>query len=176
MKIYLAGPFFNTESREVVRLITAELERQGHEVWSPMRDGIECPKDASSTMRGKVYRLDIEKIEWAECIVAVLDYPLPPYQELLLKTKTPEGKVDLINVNLPDVGTVFEIGYAVAKEIPCIGCVEKVSGFNLMLGEALVGIAVTLDELGKLLVLLERQDFTELELIRLTKQKELEEF
>ena len=142
MQIYLAGPFFNKESKSVLRQILNELEELGHEVWAPMRDGIECPKDADAAMRRKVFQLDCEQLHWAECVVALLDYPMPPHQYLRLHSRTPEGKIDLIDISFPDSGTVFEIGYTVglneagSDRYRCIIGYTKTSGFNLMVAEA----------------------------------------
>jgi len=137
MNIYLAGPFFNEQSKAVLYKILACLEGQlGHKVWAPMRDGILCPKDANREMRLKVFNLNCEQLHWADCVVALLDYPLPIHQTLLLRTKSPEGTSKDTPTHLPDPGTIFEIGYvaglnAAAKQYRfVIGYKQQASGLT----------------------------------------------
>ena len=149
-KIYLAGPFFNKESRALIQKLLDNLEINGHEIFSPMRDGIMCPKDASLEKRKEVFKLDCLKIDWADCVVAILDYPLPIQQDLIMKERTPEGISKEISIILPDSGTIFEIGYAFGLnqhqiiQKPIIGYTEKKSGYNLMISEALDFLAYDL--------------------------------
>lgn len=180
MNIYLAGPFFNTESKELLYNILGCLEAQlGHKIWSPMRDGITCPKDADREMRLKVFRLDCEQLHWAECVVALLDYPLPIYQQFLLREKTPEGTFRDTPIYLPDSGTVFEIGYVngmnstINKYRYVIGYATK-PGFNLMVSESCDCIVSDLDQLQRVMPLVVHQDDEGLKLLKIQYQKQTE--
>jgi|GEM_PF-5893103 len=183
MKCYLAGPFFNKESKAIVQMLMDKLESFGHEVWAPMRDGITCSKDADREMRQKVFNLDREQLHWADCIVALLDYPLPPYERLLLRTRDPEGKIDLIDVSFPDSGTVLEIGYVnglnEAGKDPyryIIGW-AMTSRFNLMVSEACDCIVSNIAQLERVMQFVEAKDGDALLLLKTQYGKgDLQEF
>ena len=179
MNIYLAGPFFNRESKDILYSILGELEVSGHEVWSPMRDGITCPPDADREMRLKVFNLDCEQLHWAECIVALLDYPLPPHQQLLLRQKSPEGTSKDTPIFLPDPGTIFEIGYVSglnstrpsSENYKYIVGYAICSGFNLMVAEACDCIVNDLRKLERVMELVAQQDSDGLMLLKIQYQK-----
>lgn len=176
LRIYLAGPFFNPESRKVLGLMLEVLEKAEHDVWAPMRDGILCPKNAPDAMRRKVFNLDCAQIQWADCIVALLDYPLPLHQRLLLQCRTPEGRIENVkDISFPDSGTIFEMGYGMAFNKHIIGLTTHVGGFNLMLSEACICIVHDLEALQKAIALLLVEDFDGLYLMKKVCQKMLEE-
>ena len=184
MQIYLAGPFFNKESKDVLGTILGCLEEQlGHQVWAPMRDGILCTKDADREMRRRVFVLDCERLHWAECVVALLDYPLPIQQQLLLRERTPEGASKDTPIFLPDPGTIFEIGYTVGMnksdmttQYRCvIGYKSQGFGSNLMIAEACDCIVSNLTELERVMPLVVNQDEDALLLLKTQWQKELSE-
>lgn len=184
MNIYLAGPFFNEQSKKILHEILGCLEgRLGHTVWAPMRDGITCPKDADQEMRLKVFRLDCEQLHWAECVVALLDYPLSIHQQLLLREKTPEGVSKDTPVFLPDPGTIFEIGYVnglngAGKQYRSVVGYASNRGFNLMVSEACDCIVSDLNQLEKVMPLVVYHDEEALLLLKIQyqKQTELKEF
>jgi len=182
LQIYIAGPFFNKQSKEILQAILDKLELLGHTCWAPMRDGITCPKNANAETRQKVFQLDCEQLHWAECVVALLDYPLPPYEQLMLKTQTPEGKIDFIDAHLPDPGTVFEIGFVnglnESRKDPyryIIGYSE-ISGFNLMVSEGCDCVVSSLAQLERIMEFVENKDYKSLSLLKLQcKQGDLNE-
>lgn len=179
MKIYLAGPFFNEKSKHVLRSILVDLETLGHTVWAPMRDGITCPPDADREMRLKVFQLDCEQLHWAECVVALLDYPLPIHQSLLLREKSPEGTSKDMPVFLPDPGTVFEIGYVAGlngagKEYRYVIGYTGNSGLNLMVAETCDCIVSNSCELVRAMKLVEAEDDDGLVLLKIQYQKQVE--
>lgn len=180
MKIYLAGPFFNEESKRVLNSILTKLESLGHKVWAPMRDGITCPKDADRKMRLKVFQLDCEQLYWAECVVALLDYPLPIYQQLLLREKSPEGVSKDTPVFLPDPGTVFEIGYVnglngAGKQYCYVIGYASSLGFNLMVAEGCDCVVSNSCELARAMQLVQCSDDDGLMLLKIQYQKQLKE-
>lgn len=177
MRCYLASPFFNTESKKIVQMLIDKLEELGHTVWAPMRDGITCPPDADREMRLEVFNLDCEQLHWAEVVVALLDYPLPIHQTLLLRARSPEGTFKDTPVFLPDPGTIFEIGYvnglngAGTQYRYVIGYRQQASGSNLMLCEACDCIVDNLDKLERVMELVEAKDEDGLMLLKIQYQK-----
>ncbi len=187
LKIYLAGPFFNTESKKVMAKLCTFLEKMGHEVFSPMRDGFECEKNALTERRKEVYDLDTKKILWADVVVACLDNPLPIYQQVILSERTPEGIRRELPISFPDMGTIFEIGFAVGVsatnpadliDIPVVGYSiqqDASVGFNLMITESLTGLANSHEELFTILDLIKAGEFQTLRTAKEAKQIPLSE-
>lgn len=179
MNIYIAGPFFNSESKLVLTSILTTLESLGYKCWIPMRDGITCPKNTDRAQRLKVFRLDCEQLHWAECVVALLDYPLPIHQQLLLREKTPEGVSKDTPTSLPDPGTVFEIGYVNGlnnteeKYRYVIGYANN-PGFNLMVAEACDCIVSNSAELVRTMEVVSMGDDEGLKLLKIQYQKQTE--
>lgn len=151
MRIFLAGPFFNNECSKVLTNLLNFLEHNLHyTVFCAMRDGCLVPKDATEETRQKYFLLDVTKTQWADCLVALLDYPLPVYQKLILQEKTPEG-ISQNSILLPDIGTVFEMGLAYAYEKPIIGFAKDIQSLNLMLAQSCKIIVSNQDKLKKAL-------------------------
>ena len=86
MKIYLAGPLFTTPEREFNVQLATRLRAAGHEVYVPQ-------EHPAAERTGKaIFRKDLEGIDWAEGVVAIMDGPDP------------------------DSGTCWECGYAYRKK------------------------------------------------------------
>lgn len=90
MKLYLAGPLFTTPEREWNARLAAQLETAGHEVFLPQAH------PTSERTGEAIFRKDMEGLDWAEGVVAIMDGPDP------------------------DSGTAWECGYAYAKGKPVI--------------------------------------------------------
>jgi nucleoside 2-deoxyribosyltransferase len=84
MRIYFAAPLFNAAERDWNAALAAALREAGHEVFLPQEQ--EAGRDAAGIFTG-----DVEGIDWAECVVAIMD------------------GAD------PDSGTAWEVGYAYLK-------------------------------------------------------------
>ena len=85
MKLYLAGPLFSGAERSWNAELSAALRGGGHEVFLPQEQ--EPGKDAAG-----IFVTDIEGIDWADALVAIMDGPDP------------------------DSGTAWECGYAYGKK------------------------------------------------------------
>lgn len=81
MRIYFAGPLFTAAERDWNVALAAALRGAGHEVFLPQEQ--EPGKDAAG-----IFATDVGGIDWAECLVAIMD------------------GAD------PDSGTCWEVGYA----------------------------------------------------------------
>jgi nucleoside 2-deoxyribosyltransferase len=179
MRIYLASPFFNDEARKVCVGLLESMERNGHSVFAPMRDGIMCPKDAPWKKRKEVFELDCRAIIEANLIVAVLDYPLPITEQIYLHQKTPDGPDKLIPISLPDSGTVFEMGIMHAMATQAGDKWKGIVGYsgnpklglNLMLEQACQAIVNNFKDLLIVLNFLEIEDWAGLNQWRFEVQK-----
>lgn len=85
MKLYFAGPLFSAAERAWNLELIAALRAGGHEVFVPQDQ--EPGKSAAG-----VFATDVDGIDWAEALVAVMDGPDP------------------------DSGTAWECGYAYGKK------------------------------------------------------------
>ena len=110
-KIYFASPFFNAEQLERETYLIRQLRGLGFEVFSP-RECFHCPPNADEATRQKTFDGNCQAIDECDMVFAVTD-----------------GK---------DMGTIFEAGYAYAKQIPVIYFCETLgqNQFNLMLAQS----------------------------------------
>jgi nucleoside 2-deoxyribosyltransferase len=86
MKIYLAGPLFNTAERNFNSELTKLLREKGHEIWLPQE------VEQRTLTAKEIFVKDVEGIDWADVVVANMDGPDP------------------------DSGTCWECGYAYRKK------------------------------------------------------------
>lgn len=116
-KIYLAGPLFTSAEREWNVRLSNLLRAGGLEVWLPQE------KEPRELTAKNIFEMDVQGIEWADAIVAIMDGPDP------------------------DSGTCWEVGYGYAfnekgKLIVLVrtdfrGSGEgKLAPYNLMLTES----------------------------------------
>ncbi|MES2208959.1 MAG: nucleoside 2-deoxyribosyltransferase [Chloroflexota bacterium] len=85
MKVYFAGPLFTSAERTWNQELVLALRGAGHEVFVPQDQ--EHGKSAAD-----IFATDVAGLDWAECVVAVMDGPDP------------------------DSGTAWECGYAYGKK------------------------------------------------------------
>jgi nucleoside 2-deoxyribosyltransferase len=118
LRIYLAGPVFTLAERRLNRQLAAALEEQlpGAAVILP-QDFKYNERFNDARAFGHIYKCCLEAIDSAQLVLAWLDGPDA------------------------DSGTSFEVGYAVAKNIPVIGIrtdfrLSQERGVNVMLSRA----------------------------------------
>ena len=120
---YIAAPFFNPDQITRVELVKSLLENKGLTYFSPKDDSaVENINDPEN--RKRVFALNHESISASKGVIAITD-----------------GK---------DPGTIWEAGYAYAKNIPVIYVaftLGKEGQFNLMLAESGKAACRTVDEL-----------------------------
>ncbi len=90
MKLYLAGPLFTRPECLWNEALAARLEAAGHEVFVPHLH------PAAERTAAAIFRKDLEGVDWAEALVAVMD------------------GAD------PDSGTSWECGYAYGAGKPVV--------------------------------------------------------
>ncbi len=165
MKIFLAAPFFNDEARHQLTTLLAFIENMRHHVFCAMRDGKLVSKDAPEETRQKYFRLDVEEMYKSRVCVAMLDYPLPQNQRLQHVTAK-YGADKVVQVQIPDTGTVFEMGLAYAQAIPIIGFAASLKSMNLMLSQSCITVVQDFDSLEQTLDLIMHGRFEEIERTR----------
>lgn len=125
VKVYLASPFFNEEQIERVERVEKALEANPfvEAFFSPRKDQLEHLPFGSKEWAEAIYQNDVKHVQWADVIVAVLDY---------------DGDTELHGVRHGhvDSGTSFEVGYAIAAKKPVILVHEKGGIVNLMLSQS----------------------------------------
>lgn len=133
MKVYIASPFFNAEQLERVEFIEKLLHANEINYFSPRHDTYVQP-NSSHVERKKAFHDNVEAIENCDFVIAVTD-----------------GK---------DVGTIFEAGYAFAKQIPLIYFAETLgeAQFNLMLAMSGRRICLSRSELYDIVKLMKTNE------------------
>ncbi|GMA68825.1 nucleoside deoxyribosyltransferase [Leuconostoc litchii] len=126
-KVYLASPFFDEEQIDRVERVEKALEANKTlgAVFSPRKHQHEEFEMFGPEWRVATYNGDVEAINEADVMVAVIDYV---GQEV-------------------DPGTAWEFGYAAAKNIPVIVVKEKTGPVNLMMGMPLTAYITEISDL-----------------------------
>lgn len=97
MKIYLAGPFFNDNERELIEKVSKTLRNRGYNVIVPMEHFIEDgEKMTNEEWARNVFEYDVSQIMDSSCVLAIY------------------------HGHYSDSGTAWELGFAFARGIPCI--------------------------------------------------------
>lgn len=150
--IYLAAPFFNEPQLEAVRTAETLMTELAIPFFSPRqqhKEGVPVPIRSAAEARD-IFDVNADKLEECEAVLAVLSYLLPENQELALCDSTRSGR---LRVELPDTGTVWEMGYAAGAVKPVYGWIPGVAPrkVNLMLTQGCAGVVQGLDGLKHLL-------------------------
>jgi nucleoside 2-deoxyribosyltransferase len=125
MKVYLAGPFFNSEQKRVMGEIESHCLKIGMSFFSPRLNCI-CPPDATEEVRCNVFRENCGGV----------------YESLFV----------LARIDDFDPGTVWEMGLAYGVNIPVYAYTTvKGRGLNLMLAQGCEGFLIGLESVKKFL-------------------------
>ena len=119
---YIAAPFFNPDQITRVELVKSILDSKGLTYFSP-KDDSAVSNINDPEQRKRVFALNHESISASRSVIAITD-----------------GK---------DTGTVWEAGFAFAKDIPVIYVAFTLGNapFNLMLAESGIAACRTVEEL-----------------------------
>lgn len=135
--IYLASPFFSPEQIDRVMRVEKALEDNPFvgQYFSPRLEQLTHLPMGSKEWATAIYNNDINNVDWADVMVAVLDY---------------EGETELHGVRHGhvDSGTAFEIGYAIAKGKPVIIVHENGGIVNLMISQSLTSYHVSAEDIA----------------------------
>ncbi|SHJ56977.1 Sugar or nucleoside kinase, ribokinase family [Clostridium amylolyticum] len=118
---YLAGPFFSEQELYWVNYVKQMLELRKIKVLSPFHSNGIVKLDSTYEERKRVFNLDIELLEKANIVIALIDHN--------------------------DPGTYFEMGYALKKGVPIIGYKTSVGGLNNMISCGCSAIVSNIDNL-----------------------------
>ncbi len=110
--IYIAGPFFNEEQVALIVRIENALKAAGIWYFSPRLKGVlvDATPEQRVEMADKIYQSNVNNIISAGGMIAVID-------------------------NF-DPGTMFEVGYARAMDVPIVSITGKDYGLNVMLAKS----------------------------------------
>lgn len=101
-KVYLASGWFTPRTREILDALESKLSsRDDVNLYSPRRDGIMLPPNQKhdTSLRESIFKDNIKHILEADLVLANID------------------SKDSYN----DPGTIYEVGYAMANNIPVVG-------------------------------------------------------
>lgn len=102
LKIYLASGWFTPNTRDILEKLEKLLDaRKDVSLYSPRRDGVMLPPDQKhdTALRESIFNENLQHINGADLVFANID------------------SQDSYN----DPGTIYEVGYAMAHNIPVVG-------------------------------------------------------
>lgn len=109
MKIYLAGPeVFLENALESFEQAVLLVEKAGHTALTPF-DAVDTSHIHGAGKAAKIYAGNVGLIDEADAVIANLNS---------------------FRGSEPDSGTVFEVGYAVAKRKPVFGCLADLGEYK----------------------------------------------
>lgn len=124
-RIYLAGPFFSKQELNWVNHVGKRLEDACFTILSPSRENGVIHNDTSLEQRESIFQADINLLNSADIVVALLDHD--------------------------DPGTCFEIGFAFEKGIPVYGYKTSQTNLNNMIQFGCVQTTDNIEELIRVL-------------------------
>lgn len=122
--LYLAGPFFNAPQVETIEKVESLCETIGLNCNSPRKFMVLKP-DASLVERRATFLDNIQKIQESQIVFACIDNPRDVNGAMV---DTP-----------PDIGTVWEIGYAYGIGRPVVCFTLRQRKMNVMLAQGCAG-------------------------------------
>lgn len=116
MKVYLAGfDVFRPDAKQVFKELEAEAQRLGLTALSPADCDPLLEAASPQAIARHIYQCNLVKLSQADAVVANLGS---------------------FRGHEPDSGTVFEVGYAVAKQLPVVGYGVEPGSYAEKLGES----------------------------------------
>ena len=156
---YIAAPFFNPPQLELVKSLESVFSSQKRWAFSPRLQHGEKPVAINTKhIAAEVFLENYRAIQRCDFMVAVVDWLMPPSIELrVVKECNAEGlpygplfESKSPPLNLPDTGTVWEMGMAFALKKPVVMFTVRppTDKLNIMLTESCVGIARGVERLA----------------------------
>ena len=144
MKIFIASPLFNPQQTAIIERIEQIITAAGHTFYSArLHSGSDkmTPEERKDLRAwDPIFESNVKGLDDCEAMIAVLEYAMPKGQSLILH----ENGTALREVELPDAGTVWEMGYHRAQDKPVIGfhSQERPAHLNLMLTHGCMGLVL----------------------------------
>lgn len=143
MRWYLAAPFFNNAEMELVMYLEQQLDSFGIPYFSPRKDGGNDGRQADVTRnKREIFVANANAINECSGMIAILDRQMPKDKAVMLCKKeryTGNWIPDKGPLQQPDLGTVWEMGFAYSQCKPVYGFTERsareIGTINLMLME-----------------------------------------
>lgn len=162
-KVYVAGPFFNQPQIDMICRIQGILTRLGYSYYSPRTDSGSADLTPEQKKDPKawdpIFDSNLRELHSCKLMIACLSYPLPLHDGLFSVHLGEGGLVEVgARVEIPDAGTVFELGYRKALSrsqmgLTTVGFIlgEKPEKLNLMLMKGHQGLICGYAKLEKFL-------------------------
>jgi nucleoside 2-deoxyribosyltransferase len=160
---FIASPLFNPEQIQIIKSIEVMLGQNDIGYYSARKHSgshLLTPEEKQQVGRWKpVFKSNVDGLKKADVCIAVMNYVLPKGQSLALVESRKIGYASPLmhevlrpGLQIPDTGTVWEMGYLSARGIPVIGYIpEQTASLNLMLPFGCDTMARTVDDLEKLI-------------------------
>ena len=146
LKGYLAAPFFNPRQVALVEMLEEAFRHCGVPVFSPRQQDANKQGGPLDRHRAAViFEENFRRMVEADFTLAVADWVMPEEQELrVIKNGHNAYTFEKVSppLNLPDTGTVWEMGamYALGKKVYIYTERPPEQGLNLMLTQGARGI------------------------------------
>lgn len=155
-KVFIASPLFNERQIAVIQMIEEALMAVHIPFYSArLHSGTgELGFLDTGDKARRVYNSNIEGLMECNIVIVVLDYLLAPGKELFVRETVGQGvgvQNREIPVGIPDTGTVFELGFMVARQqrgedVFVAGYTTR-SKLNLMVTQAMQAVFTLQSEL-----------------------------
>ncbi len=170
-KVFIASPLFNKPQIQIISTIEGTLHEAGFDFYSArLHSGSDklSPEDRKDLRKwDPVFESNLAGLDECQVCIAVLEYTMPDGQRLTMQKRehhinpdpsrpgsffpdTHEWSASVIE--LPDAGTVWEMGYMRAQGKLVVGFhTDKAKHLNLMLSHGVDGMLLGYDALRNFL-------------------------
>ena len=148
MKIFIASPLFNPEQIAIIEQIERTITAAGHDFYSAR---LHSGSDKMTPEERKVlsawdpiFESNVKGLDDCDAMIAVLEYAMPEDRSLFRCDRVDGVWQTTASVELPDAGTVWEMGYHRAQDKQVIGfhSKERPAHLNLMLTHGCMGLVL----------------------------------
>lgn len=158
-KVFIASPLFNSRQIEIIEDLEGILEENELEYYSARKhsgsEKLSLEEKRKHTAWEPVYRSNETGLDECRIMIAVIDYALPYGQSVQLcrheeSGETAEWDIPIKKLDLPDSGTIFEVGYHRAQGKLVLSFFpekKEVSHLNIMISHGTDGTILGWDNL-----------------------------
>lgn len=160
-RIFIASPLFNPEQIAIIEKIEELLTKAGYTYYSARKhsgsDRLTTEQKRSLKNWDPVFESNVQGLDECTVMIAVLEYALPEKQRLSLVVDEEDMERgtainEITTLELPDAGTVWEMGYHKAQNKIVIGFhTDRAKHLNLMLTHGCDAMVKGFDQLEEFL-------------------------